>query len=161
MVRQRGFEEISKKQFGKDFDGLDVNYSDIQLPKRGTAKSAGYDVFAPFHIILRPGEDIKFPTGIKAYMLDDEVLFALPRSGQGFKYYIRLANTEGVIDSDYYNNADNEGHMWVKIRNEGNKIFDIEKGTAIAQFIFQKYLLADGDSFKGEERIGGFGSTDK
>lgn len=160
MDKIRGFEKISNSQFEKDFKGLDIDYDEIQLPKRGTAKSAGYDVFTPINIRLQPQEDIKIPTGIKAYMLNDEVLFALPRSGQGFKYYIRLANTEGVIDADYIN-ADNEGHIWVKIRNEGNKVFEIKKGTAIAQLIFQKYLLIDGDSFTGENRTGGFGSTDK
>lgn len=161
MSRIRGFEKISEKQFDKDCWGTVINYEEIKLPKRATSKSAGYDVFSPIDIKLNPGEDIKIPTGIKAYMQDDEVLFALPRSGHGFKYYIRLANTKGVIDCDYYNNKDNEGHIWVKIRNEGDRVFEVTKGTAIAQVIFQKYLLADGDDFTGEERNGGFGSTDK
>ncbi|HOA79659.1 MAG TPA: deoxyuridine 5'-triphosphate nucleotidohydrolase [Defluviitaleaceae bacterium] len=160
-MRQRGFEVISEEMFNKLFYPFDVKYEELKLPKRATAKSAGYDVFTPIDIILEPNEEIKLPTGIKSYMLDDEVLFAAPRSGHGFKYYIRLANTLGVIDADYYNNSDNEGHIWVKIRNEGNKIFAVNKGEAICQLIFQKYLLVDGDTFEGNERIGGIGSTNE
>lgn len=161
-MKTRGFEKISKEQFLKDFSELlqTVDYNDIKLPKRSTAKSAGYDCFAPIDIELKPNEEIKLPTGIRSYMLPDEVLFALPRSGHGFKYYLRLANTQGVIDADYYE-SDNEGHIFVKLRNEGTKTLQITKGTGMCQLIFQKYLLADDDDFTGEQRNGGFGSTDK
>ncbi|MFC0903940.1 deoxyuridine 5'-triphosphate nucleotidohydrolase [Clostridium sp. MT-14] len=160
MSKTRGFEKISKEQFLKDFDDLGVKYEEIKLPKRSTSKSAGYDCFSPINIALCPGEEIKLPTGIRSYMQDNEVLFALPRSGHGFKYYLRLANTEGVIDADYYD-SDNEGHIFVKLRNEGKKDLSINKGQGMCQLIFQKYLLADGDDFSGEQRNGGFGSTDK
>ena len=162
MSKTRGFKFISKEQFEKDFkDFPEVKYEDLKKPKRGTAKSAGYDCFLPLkELKLAPEEEIKIPTGIRAYMQDDEVLFALPRSGQGFKYFIRLANTVGTIDSDYYE-ADNEGHVWIKIRNEGNKEFELKQNDAFCQLMFQKYLLADNDDFVGEKRIGGFGSTDK
>ena len=177
MDKIRGFEKISREQFEKDFVGYlfdpdvweteseqDREYrfnKAIKLPKRGTAKSAGYDFFSPIGFTLNPGQDINLPTGIKAYMQKDEVLKAYPRSGHGFKYYARLANTIGIIDSDFFNNEKNEGHIWIKIRNEGDKVLKIEQGEGIAQFIFQKYLLADGDNFEGEKRKGGFGSTNK
>lgn len=155
----RGFEIISKAQFNKDFDNtMDV---EIKMPIRATKKSAGYDFFAPFDIYLKPNEDIKIPTGIRSYMQDGEVLIAVPRSGLGFKYYARLANTLGVIDSDYYY-SDNEGHIFIKLRNEGNKELYIKKGDAFCQMIFMPFLLADGDSFNnGKTRNGGFGSTGK
>lgn len=158
--KQRGFELISKKEFDKTFYQFNAKYEELKKPKRATAKSAGYDCFAPFDFVLEPNEEIKIPTGIRAYMLDDEVLFALPRSGHGFKYYIRLANTIGVIDKDYFF-ADNEGHIWIKIRNEGNSIFGVSKGDAFCQLVFQKYLLVDGDDFTGNKRNGGMGSTDE
>jgi dUTP pyrophosphatase len=182
-MKKRGFEKITEEQMLKDFynetinlycnankfeynnenmlaKAKDIKENIIKKPERGTAKSAGYDVYSPFDTELQPGDDIKLPTGIKAYMQPDEVLFVYPRSSLGFKYYCRLANTIGVIDSDYYNNKDNEGHIWVKLRNESDdKIMIIEQGEAICQVIFQKYLLADSDSFEGDERIGGFGST--
>jgi dUTP pyrophosphatase len=158
MNKIRGFEKVSKEQFLKDTFGNEQLYDEIKLPKRATAKSAGYDCYSLYNFELQPNGEIKIGTGIKAYMQNDEVLKAYPRSGLGFKYYTRLANTIGVIDADY-TFADNEGHIWVKLRNEGNKILYINKGEAICQFIFEKYLLADGDSFEGEKRIGGFGST--
>lgn len=158
-MRTRGFELISREQTAKDFEHIEVG--EIKLPKRSTKESAGYDVFAPFNIHLDPGKDIKIPTGIRAYMQKGEVLMAFSRSGLGFKYYTRLANTVGIIDSDYYY-SDNEGHIWIKLRNEGNKSLFIKQGDAFAQFIFMPFLLADGDSFEdGEERNGGFGSTTK
>ena len=151
-MKLRGFEFISQ------FD----NVIDLKLPKRGTSKSAGYDIFAPFDITLQPNEEIKVPTFLKAYMQNGEVLLAFPRSGLGFKYYCRLANTIGVVDGDYYNNEDNEGHIFVKIRNEGNKTMTIKKGDGMCQMIFMPFLLVDGDSFdNGDTRKGGFGSTTK
>jgi dUTP pyrophosphatase len=158
--RLRGFEFVSMEQGLKDFDEASILDCELKLPKRGTSKSAGYDIFAPYDITLQPNEEIKVPTGLKAYMQDGEVLMAFPRSGLGFKYYCRLANTIGVIDSDYYNNPNNEGHMFVKLRNEGTKEMIIKQGDGMCQMIFMPFLLVDGDSFnEGETRQGGFGST--
>ena len=160
-MKIRGFEFITENQFNEDFKGVNIKYDELKLPKRGTKKSACYDCFSPKDFTLNPNEEIKLPTGIKAYMLDDEVLKAFPRSGHGFKFYIRLANTVGIIDADYIE-SDNEGHIWVKLRNEGDKVATIKKGDGMCQLMFQKYLLADGDNFQdGEQRNGGFGSTTK
>lgn len=158
-MKLRGFEFITMEQARKDF-GEDSSIAKPKLPKRGTKLAAGYDIFAPYNIILAPGEEINIPTGLKAYMQPGEVLMAFPRSGLGFKYYCRLANTVGVIDGDYYNNSNNEGHMFVKLRNEGTKEMVIKQGDGMCQMIFMPFLLVDGDSFdNGEERKGGFGST--
>ncbi len=70
----------------------------------------------------------------------------------GFKYNIRLCNQVGVIDADYYNNPDNEGHIFVKIQNEGDKEVTIKKGDAIAQGIFMKFLITDSDKSLNIER---------
>ena len=155
----RGFEIISKEQYNKDFDkNMEII---IKLPKRSTKESAGYDVFAPFDIYLKPNEEIKIPTGLKAHMKCGEVLLVFPRSGLGLKYYSRLANTIGVIDSDYIN-SDNEGHILVKLRNEGDKELFIKQGEAFCQMIFMPFLLVDNDNFEnGNNRNGGFGSTTK
>ena len=164
--KSRGFEFVSAEQLQHDteidnLDELEKTFK-LKLPKRGTSKSAGYDIFAPYDIILQPNEEIKVPTGLKAYMQDGEVLMAFPRSGLGFKYYCRLANTIAVIDSDYYNNPNNEGHIFIKLRNEGAKEMVIKQGDGMCQMIFMPFLLVDGDSFNnGEERKGGFGSTTK
>lgn len=154
----RGFLFVSDEQFNKD---CEYKNTERKLPKRATKLSAGYDVYAPFDITLDPNQSIKVPTGIKSYMQPGEVLLAFPRSGLGFKYFCRIANTIGVIDGDYIE-SDNEGHIFIKLRNEGDKPMTINKGDGMCQFIFIPFLLADGDSFdNGEVRNGGFGSTNK
>lgn len=166
MTKVRGFEKVSYSQWSRNRDSKtsiqswDWYYETLQLPKRATKHSAGYDVFSPFEFTLEPMEDIKIPTGFKSYMLGDEKLMGHIRSSMGFKYYLGLANVTMVGDSDYYNNPNNEGHYWIKIRNNGTQSVTIKKGEAFAQVMFEKYLLADGDSFdEGEERLGGIGST--
>jgi dUTP pyrophosphatase len=166
IMRIRGFERITFHQWEKDTRALvDVNmplcgYEEIMLPKRMTSCSAGYDVFSVVSLELHPGESFQFPTGFKAYMMFDEMISIHPRSGLGFKFFIRLANTTGVGDSDYYNNPGNEGHYWVKVRNEGYTPVSIKKGDAIAQAIFSKFLITDND-VASRNRVGGLGSTDK
>lgn len=155
------FEKISQANFvelvGTAFKN--VNYDDIKLPKRATAGSAGYDFFTLESFSLKPGESKKIYTGIRCHMPKDLVLLLYPRSGHGFKYKIQLANTVGVIDSDYYN-SDNEGHIIIKIFNDNreNKTLNISKGDAIAQGIFVKYYTTIDDNTTAE-RNGGFGST--
>lgn len=158
MTRNRGFEKISLTQFEKDINDTSI-YTDIKLPQRATRHSAGYDIFAVQDIFLKPGEMAAIPTGIKCYMLHDEWFSIRVRSGHGFKYNIRLKNQVGVVDSDYYNNPKNEGHIFIALQNEGNKDFIVKKGEAFAQGIFHKYLVTD-DDFVEFTRNGGFGSTD-
>lgn len=167
--RIRGFEKISIEQFYKDtydniFSHLNLELITKELlnlkpPQRATKKSSGYDFYSPCDFKLLPNEEIKLPTGIKIYMLDDEELLIFPRSSVGFKYNIKINNTIGKIDADYYNNPDNEGHVWIKFTNMGNKIWEVKQGEAVAQGTFYKYLVADDDKPIKEERIGGLGST--
>lgn len=153
----REFRVISEEQMKKDFGYV----TNIKLPKRSTKESAGYDILAPYDITIKPNEDVKIPTGLRVYMNKGEVLLLFPRSGLGFKYYTRMANSIPVIDSDYVE-SDNEGHIWVKIRNEGDKELHIMEGEAFCQAIFMPFLLVDGDNFDdGSQRNGGFGSTSK
>ena len=91
---KRYFEKVSKERKNKDFGVIYVKDEDIKLPKRSTKWSAGYDFFAPFNISLKPNQSLAVPTGIRAFMQPDEVLKIYPRSGLGFKYFTRLANTE-------------------------------------------------------------------
>ena len=136
----RFFEKISFDQFKKDIKD-DINlYNNYELPKRKTRSSAGYDFLAIEDFTLAPGEIKKIPTGVKAKMLDDEVLIIVVRSSMGFKYNVRATNQVGVIDSDYYNSQENEGHMWVSLQNHGDKTFSVKAGEGIAQGIFIKYL---------------------
>lgn len=137
-----------------------TSFSDkgINIPVRKTACSAGYDIEAAESVEILPGAMVKIATGIKAYMQNDEYLGIHIRSSLGINRQLMLANCQGIIDADYYNNPDNEGHIIIALRNMGDETVMIQKGDRIAQGIFYRYLVSDGDTAKGT-REGGFGST--
>ena len=166
------FEKVSFEQFKKDwidtFSECDMDLSDenigiiydlIETPKRATMYSAGYDFKSPLSFGLLPGETIKIPTGIRCWMNPDWVLKLYPRSGLGFKYRLRLENTVGIIDADYYNSK-NEGHIFIKITNCGEKSLEVNTGEGFAQGIFVEYGITFGDNVE-DIRDGGLGSTDE
>lgn len=136
---------------------------DIHLPVRKTAHSAGYDVEAAEDItipVFKPGmKPTLIPTGLKAYCESDE-WYMLANRSSGPKKGFLMANSIGIIDSDYYNNEDNDGHFYFAYFNCSDHDIEVKKGDIIGQVVFQKYLLADNDTATGV-RTGGFGSTDK
>lgn len=147
-MRKRGFEIIS-----------DYKDKDIHLPVRKTAKSAGYDLEAVQDKLIKAGQCGVIATGLKAYMQDDEYLGIHIRSSLAFKKHLNLINSQGVIDADYYNNPDNEGHIMIGLINFGTEDVFIQKGMRIAQAIFYKFLTMDDDIANDSIRQGGFGST--
>ena len=152
-MRCRGFEVV------KGYEDKGIN-----LPVRKTAHSAGYDVEAAEDIVIpmfTPGCKPKLvPTGLKAYMQDDEFLMLCNRSSNPFKKGLVMANSVGIIDADYYSNPDNDGAMKFAFYNFGNEPVFIKKHERIGQAIFMKYSLCDDD--KAEKvRDGGFGSTNR
>ncbi len=156
----RYFEKISFEQFKKDVCDDKELYDSYNIPKRSTKSSAGYDFESLIDFTLKPGEIGKYPLGVKANMNDGEVLLVVVRSSMGFKYNVRLCNQVGVIDKDYYNNPDNEGHMWIKLENQGDKDYIVKKGDKICQGIFINFLTVDNEEKIEKERVSGFGSTD-
>ena len=135
---------------------------DFPMPERKTQKSAGYDFCLPEDVVLEPGKLQLVPTGIKAYMQDGEYLGMHIRSSMAVKKRIMLVNNVGIIDADYYNNADNEGHIMLALLNTGCEALALPKGECVAQGIFYNYLVADGDADSDKAvRGGGFGSTSK
>lgn len=175
MRRIAQFEKVSFEQFeesyrdtftpgSEDKDLVSVEkirhiYDNIQLPKRATKGSAGYDFYSPISFTLHPGEGIKIPTGIRVRIDEGWVLQCYPRSGLGFKYRLQLNNTVGIIDSDYYA-SDNEGHIFCKLTNDSRegKSVTIEEGMGFMQGIFLEYGITVDDATE-ELRNGGFGST--
>ncbi len=155
----RKFEKISFEQFKKDVADDSELYEAFSLPKRKTKNSAGYDFESLIDATLRPNEIINIPLGIKIALNEDEALLIIVRSSLGFKYNIRMCNQVGLIDSDYYNNSDNEGHMWIKIQNHGSEEFTIHKYDRLCQGIIIKYLKTDDDEGTNEIRKSGIGST--
>lgn len=140
------------------------------MPKRHSKHSAGYDfrsagdyTIPPSNYIITENnrmygidKPIKIATGIKVYMEDDDVLILYNRSSNPKKGLV-LANN-GIIDSDYVDNSDNEGEIMFQFWNFSDEPIKISLGDRIGQGIFHKYLITDDDTAEGE-RIGGFGST--
>jgi len=157
----RKFEKISLEQFKKDTGLTEKEYNEYTLPKRSTKYSAGYDFVALTDFIINPNEIKLIPTGIKADMNNNEVLMIYIRSSLGFKFNIRMCNQTGIIDKDYYNNKDNEGHIFVKLQNEGDTPKEFKQGENIVQGIFLNYLTVDNEEEITKERIGGVGSTNE
>ena len=158
------FLHVSEAQYAADQqlpESLPVG--DIPLPRRATAGSAGYDFVCPADISLHPGDAITIPTGVRCEMQPGWVLMLFPRSGLGFRHQIRLANTVGIIDSDYAHAA-NEGHIMVRLTNGMSPCsmdshdVSIRKGERFCQGVFLPHGLAEEDEV-ADERTGGFGST--
>jgi len=183
MSKKRGFEVVRE-------DYKTLPEGDIKLPLRGTKTSAGYDFYATEDLVILPQTIAKFKTDIKAYMKEDEVLLMFIRSSLGVKKDLMIANTVGVIDSDYYSNPDNDGNMMVALRNLRPSIgvgkdsislatdsgdivsipviedlteintIHIPKGERVIQGVFVKFKEADNCN-SDTDRTGGVGSTGK
>ena len=120
----RRFEIIDRDAFIRDIPN--GNYDDVILPKRDTISSAGYDFYSVISVTLKPGERKVIPTGIRVMMNNNEFLGIFIRSSIGFKYNVRMCNQVGVIDSDYYNNVDNEGHIFIKLQNHSDNDYVVK-----------------------------------
>ena len=153
------FLHVSEEQYAASAPAAALPVANIPLPRRATAGSAGYDFICPADITLQPGDAITIATGIRCEMQPGWVLMLFPRSGLGFKHQVRLANTVGVIDADYFRAA-NEGHIMVRIVNGGDHAVSIAKGERFCQGVFLPYGLAEGETVLAD-REGGFGSTGK
>ena len=132
------------------------------MPTRSTKHSAAYDFCVPAgkRYVINPGQTVKFATNIAAQMNENEYLALHVRSSVGIKKHLQLANGTGVIDSDYFGNADNRGNIIMALYNYGDKVVTVEEKERIAQGIFMEYLTVDNDKAKGK-RTGGIGSTGK
>ncbi len=159
-VRKGGLKAAAENdEYVRLLQMADEIYDAVKIPSRATRGSAGYDICTPVDIVLKPGESMKIPTGIRTAMREDYCLFIMPRSGLGSKYRFQLNNTVGVIDSDYYY-SDNEGHIFVPMINDSreDKTIELKAGSAFVQAVFCRFGITEEDDAKGE-RNGGFGST--
>lgn len=151
MEKIRGFE------IAKGYENKGIN-----LPERKTKFSAGYDVEAAEDVTVPSFKKGTNPTliktGIKAYMGDNEYLMLANRSSNPKKKGLILANSVGIIDKDYYENEDNDGHFMFAFYNIKEEDIVIKKGEIVGQAIFMPFLIADNDEAQGT-RKGGFGST--
>lgn len=130
----------------------------LPLPARKTAHAAGYDLAAAERTVIDPGQVALVPTGLKAYMEQGEFLALAVRSSLAVKRRLMLANGLGIVDADYVDNPENEGHIMVAVYNGSPDVAVIEQGERIAQGIFLRYGVVADDTASGA-RSGGFGST--
>jgi len=147
----------------RGFEAVTGHENTVQLPTRSTKHSGAYDFYSPLPVRIPPRQTVTIHTNVKAYMQPNELLLLFTRSSGG-KKGLQLKNTTGLIDSDYYNNPENEGNIILMLRNTndtGGEDIVFCKGEKIAQGVFANFLLADGDSLENHEieRTGGMGST--
>lgn len=168
----------------------------LELPKRATKYSAGYDLRAAENITIPPLEKLIWAmktewdsdpiaapeltlaqmasltksadarptlvsTGLKVHLGTDEYLELAVRSSTPYKHWLILANSEGIIDADYYNNPDNEGEIFLQLVNLSPIPIHICKGDCIGQGIIKNYKVTDDEAFDETRatRMGGLGST--
>lgn len=144
------FFEVVKDEFRK-------NEGEIKLPTRATEHSAGYDFYSPVDVVIQPNEMVMIWTDVKAHMYYDNALLIIPRSSMG-KHPIMIANTIGLIDSDYYSNESTDGNIGFRLLNLGSTPYEIKSGDRIGQGVFVKYGTVKNDNASGV-RTGGFGSS--
>lgn len=150
MDETRKFEFVSAKYPGEQ-----------KLPERSTSASAGYDFFCPMDITIEANATLIVPTGVKAKFPEDEVLLLFNRSSNPTKKGLFMLNGVGVIDSDYYDNPDNEGEIGFSFMNITDKDVEIKQGEKLGQAIFLPFHTVENDMPKANTRKGGFGSTGK
>lgn len=150
---ETGFYLISKYKDQKDL-----------LPIKTTKLSAGYDFKAAEDIVIpafQPGvKPVMVPTGVKCKLAPNQVLLCFNRSSNPLKRNLVLANGVGVIDTDYFDNLDNEGHIAGIFYNYGSTPYTIKRGDRIMQGVVVDYQNLAKASIANTNRTGGFGSTD-
>lgn len=142
----------------KDVDPQSLNSLTEELPEIMAAFLKPEAITKIKDLAKKTFKPVLVPTGVKAYMGEEEVLILANRSSNPLKQNLVLSNGIGVIDSDYYGNEDNDGHIMGQFINFGAKTVLIKKGERIFQGMFQPFLLADND-VAGGKRVGGHGST--
>ena len=158
----------------------------VVVPTRKTAASAGYDFYAAETTVIPSCRNLfesaptfstltfgdmesvvkKFglkvslvPTGIKCKLPKGYFLQLSARSSLPLKHWLIVANGVGVIDADYYNNSDNEGHIYFQLINLAPWDIVIEKGDCFGQGIILPYETTSDDDNNDVIRSGGLGST--
>lgn len=158
--------QLSPEQVYSDKDvenAAKVIYDLIRLPERATAGSNGYDFFFPFgDTEIAPGQSIIIPTGIKVKLNPGWALLVYSRSSLGFNYRVLIEENVAVIDEDYFDNINNEGHIFIKIINDNREgqTVTLRLGAAFCQGLFTLTGRAVNDNVTAE-RVGGIGSTNK
>jgi dUTP pyrophosphatase len=105
----------------------------IPLPSYATDGSAAIDLRACLkeQIYIQPGETVLIGSGIAINIKDPNIVgIIVPRSGLGIHKGIILANTMGVIDSDY------QGEIKIALLNRGPNQYTVKPADRICQMLF-------------------------
>lgn len=165
--------------------------ADAILPTRATKDSAGYDFYSSEEIIIPSYNQVintmiysnnstnitwdelealtkatrtkttLIPTGIKCHLPHGYYLHLSLRSSTPNKHWLVIANAPGIVDADYYNNPDNEGHIYFQVINLSPYSITMPAGTKFGQGIVLPYAVCENEAEVTTTRIGGFGSTSK
>lgn len=142
------------------FEYVHLPSSDFLLPSRATENSAGYDFYLPMDIVVRSEEPVFVKLGVKVKLPHDMVLQLYIRSSLSKKMF--LLNAVGIIDADYYNNADNMGEIGAMLQAwHGQEPISLQKGERVVQGLLMHYSTIDVDIPRMVTRTGGYGSTGK
>lgn len=134
---------------------------ELKLPERSTSNSAGYDFFNPEEVEIQPNQIKYVKTGVKSQFPEDRMLVLCNRSSNPKKKGLVLVNGVGIVDSDYYNNLDNEGEIAFAFMNITSEPVVLQPGEKLGQGIFVKFDVTADDCASNPcgTRVGGFGST--
>lgn len=113
-----------------------------KIPTRGSTDAAGYDLYIPdaeepYIYAICPGQTVKIPIDIAVEIPRGYFGAIVPRSGLSIKKGLRLANSIGIIDSDY------RGDIIVALHNDSEEDRFIRSGERIAQLIIIPYMNVD------------------
>jgi dUTP pyrophosphatase len=156
LRKEYGFEIVRDDELKK----WNLSKEDIIMPRRKTKFSAGYDLHTPIGLRVETFTNYLIPTGLKCKMPNDYCMKISLRSGFANKNNITMLNAEGLIDSDYYGNVDNDGHIFLGVFYLGKETLDpfhLKKGVGVAQAKFEVYKTFS--DVVEEVRVGGLGST--
>ncbi|MDP8209013.1 MAG: dUTP diphosphatase [Candidatus Electryonea clarkiae] len=138
---------------------LDLDNTDLVLPRAMSPGAAGMDVFAAVNqeTVLHTGDTLAVPTGFAVAVPEGYELQVRPRSGLALKNGIIIPNSPGTIDSDY------RGEVKIILSNISKKPFPIKRGDRIAQLVLCPVMTVEWDLCEElpetERGSGGFGHT--
>lgn len=156
---------------------IEVLRDDVQLPTYANPYDAGMDVCAAEDTLIKPGETVIIPTGLKLAIPEGYEIQVRPRSGISYRTPLRLPNSPGTIDAGYRDelgiimtntsvegSGDDTGYLTLDSRGNKQGTYLIKKGERIAQLVLAqvpRMNLIKVPSVKdiGSDRGGGFGSS--